>query len=161
MQLWLLLTSGPVVLVYWLWSNTSQQSCCNDTDLILTIDHSLSRPVELSYSWVRGGPQTWEKMGWERKEKRRPSKDLSRSPFIRLRRRILKHTSRGIGRGRGEINKEQRSRYLLTWGLKSGSRWQALCVLSLEHRSSLTALGCQAGLRCNSCPWKSWEFRKR
>ena len=46
----------------------------------------------------------------------------------------------------GEFYKEQRSGHLLTWGPKSGARQRALCILSLEHRSSLTALGCQAGL---------------
>ena len=45
----------------------------------------------------------------------------------------------------GEIYKEQISRHLLTWGLKSGARQQALCILSLEHRSSLTALGVRLG----------------
>jgi hypothetical protein len=54
-------------------------------------------------------------MGWERKKSRRPSRFLlSRSPFIRLRRQVLKNTSKGIGRGGGRINKEQRGGHLLT-----------------------------------------------
>jgi hypothetical protein len=38
--------------------------------------------------------------GRERREERRPRREvLSRSQFIRLKHRVLKHTSRGIGRG--------------------------------------------------------------
>jgi hypothetical protein len=92
------------------------------------------------------GTANLEENGRKGKKSRRPSKELLRSPSIRLRRLVLKHTSWGIGRGRGGINKEQRGGHLLTWGPKSGSRQRALCILSLEHRSSLTALGCQAGL---------------
>ena len=33
----------------------------------------------------------------------------------------------------------------------------AFCILSLECRYSLTALGVRLGSACNSCPWKSWE----
>jgi hypothetical protein len=107
---------------------------------------------------VQGGPQTWEKMGGRGKRSWIPSRFfLSRSQFIRLKRRVLKHTLRGIGRGWGGINKEQRSGHQGTQGPKSGARHWALCVLSLEHRSSLTALGVRPGSACNSCPWKSWE----
>jgi hypothetical protein len=45
----------------------------------------------------------------------------------------------------GELYKEQKSGHLLTWGPKSGARQRALCILSLEHRSSLTALGVRLG----------------
>jgi hypothetical protein len=45
----------------------------------------------------------------------------------------------------GEFYKEQRSGHLLTWGPKSGARQRALCILSPEHRSSLTALGVRLG----------------
>jgi hypothetical protein len=36
---------------------------------IMLIPLFLSCPAGLRYSWVPGGPQTWEKMGWEKKEK--------------------------------------------------------------------------------------------
>jgi hypothetical protein len=49
------------------------------------------------------------------------------------------------GGAEGEFYKEQRSGHLLTWGRKSGARQRALCILSLEHRSSLTALGVRPG----------------
>jgi hypothetical protein len=107
----------------------------------------LSCPAGLRYSWVPGGPQTWEKMGWEKKEKWRPSRSfLSKSPFIRLKRRVLKHTSRGIGRGWEGINKEQRSGHQGTPGPKSGTGQQAFCVLSPEGGILLNSLGCQAWL---------------
>jgi hypothetical protein len=44
-----------------------------------------------------------------------------------------------------EFYKEQRIGHLLTWGAKSGTRQWALCILSAEHRSSLTALGVRLG----------------
>jgi hypothetical protein len=66
--------------------------------------------------------------------------------------RFFKHTTRGIGRGWGEINKEQRSGHQGTWGPKSGSRRRALCILSPEFGSSLTALGVRPGSAHNSCP---------
>jgi hypothetical protein len=48
---------------------------------------------------VRGTANLGEN-GRERKEKQRPRREfLSRSPFIRLKRWVLKHTSRGIGSG--------------------------------------------------------------
>jgi hypothetical protein len=45
----------------------------------------------------------------------------------------------------GEFYKEQRSGHLLTWGPKSGARQWALCILSQEPRSSLTALSVKLG----------------
>ena len=50
-----------------------------------------------------------------------------------------------MGGAEGELYKEQRSGHLLTWGPKSGARQWALCILSLEHRSSLTALAVRLG----------------
>jgi hypothetical protein len=50
-----------------------------------------------------------------------------------------------MGGVEGELYKEQRSRHLLTWWPKSGARQWALWILSLEHRSSLTALGVRLG----------------
>ena len=50
-----------------------------------------------------------------------------------------------MGGVEGELYKEQRSGHLLTWGPKSGARQRALWILSLEHRSSLTALGVRLG----------------
>ena len=81
----------------------------------------------------------------ERERRARPSKELSRSQFIRLKRQVISTQRREIGRGWGGINKEQRSGHLLTWGPKSGARQRALCILSPEHRSSLTALGVKLG----------------
>jgi hypothetical protein len=93
-----------------------------------------------------GGRGTANLEGDGRKGKKEGDQaNLSMSPFIMLRCLVLKHTSRGIGRVEGEFYKEQRSRHLLTWGLKSGARQRALCILSLEHRSSLTALGVRPG----------------
>ena len=95
--------------------------------------------------------------GREGKKKRRPSKELSRSQFTRLKRRVLKHTSRGIGRGWGGINKEQRSGHLGTWRPNSDCRWEALWVYLWNVESPLTALGVRLGSAHNSGPWKSWE----
>jgi hypothetical protein len=50
-----------------------------------------------------------------------------------------------MGEVEGELYKEQRSGHLLTWGPKSGARQRALCILSLEHQSSSTALGIKLG----------------
>ena len=118
-------------------------------------------PVQQTQLFVgaRGTANLEEK--WVGKKRGDQGGFLSRSQFIRLKSQVISTQWGEIGRGWGRINKEQRSRHLLTWGPKSGSRRQALCVLSPEHRSSLTALGCQAGLRHNSCPWMAWEFRKR
>ena len=69
---------------------------------------------------------------------------LSRS--IMLRCLLFKaYITGNMGGVEGELYKEQRSGHLLTWGPKSGARQWALCILSLEHRSSLTALGVRLG----------------
>jgi hypothetical protein len=83
---------------------------------------------------------------WEEgKESRRPSKFVKVS-FIMLRCLLFKAYILGNRGGvEGEFYKEKRSRHLLTWGLKSGTRQRALCILSPEHRSSLTALGFRLG----------------
>jgi hypothetical protein len=66
--------------------------------------------------------------------------------FIRLRCLLFKaYISGNMGGVEGELYKEQRSGHLLTWGLKSGARQRTLWILSLEHRSSLTALGERLG----------------
>ncbi|EDL05266.1 mCG1041449, partial [Mus musculus] len=66
--------------------------------------------------------------------------------FIRLRCLLFKaYISGNMGGVKGELYKEQRSGHLLTWGPKSGARQRALWILSLEHRSSLTALGVRLG----------------
>ena len=66
--------------------------------------------------------------------------------FIRLRCLLFKaYITGNMGGVEGELYKEQRSGHLLTWGPKSGARQRALCILSLEHRSSLTALGVRLG----------------
>jgi hypothetical protein len=36
---------------------------------LLVSTYHVSRPVGFSYSWVRGGPQTWKKMGLKGEEK--------------------------------------------------------------------------------------------
>lgn len=41
--------------------------------------------------------------------------------------------------------------------MRAEVRLWALCVLSPEHRSSLTALGIRPGSARNSCPWMSQE----
>ena len=66
--------------------------------------------------------------------------------FIRLRCLLFKaYIAGNMGGVEGELYKEQRSGHLLTWGPKSGARQRALWILSLEHRSSLTALGVRLG----------------
>jgi hypothetical protein len=85
--------------------------------------------------------------GNERKEKksRRPSKFVQVS-LIMLRCLLFKAYIFGDRGGvEGEFYKEQRSGHLLTWGPKSGARQRALSILSLEHKSSLTALGVRLG----------------
>jgi hypothetical protein len=87
--------------------------------------------------------------GNERKKKRnrRPRRFLPINvSFIKLRCLLFKAYITGNRGGvEGEFYKEQRSGHLLTWGPKSGARQQALCILSSEHRSSLTALGVRLG----------------
>ena len=36
--------------------------------IILDQDEIISRPAGFSYSWVRGGPQTWKEMGGKERE---------------------------------------------------------------------------------------------
>jgi hypothetical protein len=79
------------------------------------------------------------------KESRRPSKFVQVS-FIMLRCLLFKAYILGSRGGvEGGFYKEQRSWHLLTWGARSGTRQRALCILSSEHRSSLTALGVRLG----------------
>jgi hypothetical protein len=61
---------------------------------------------------VRGTANLEENEMGENEEPK--TKELSRSSFIRPRHWVLKHTSRGIRRSQGGINKEQRSGHLLT-----------------------------------------------
>jgi hypothetical protein len=49
------------------------------------------------------GTTNLEENGRKGKKSRRPSKKLSRSPFIMLKCLVLKHTSQEIGRGQGGI----------------------------------------------------------
>jgi hypothetical protein len=86
--------------------------------------------------------------GNERKGRRgrRPRRAPIKVSFIRLRCLDFKAYISGNREGvEGEFYKEQRSGHLLTWGPKSGARQRALCILSLEYRSSLTALGVRLG----------------
>jgi hypothetical protein len=89
--------------------------------------------------------------GMKGRRGRRPSKFVKVS-FIRL--RCLDFKAYIVGnRGGvvGEFFKEQsilkihKIEHLLTWGPKSGTRQRTLCILSPEHRSSLTALGVRLG----------------
>ena len=116
----------------------------------------LSRGIQL-FVGVR---ETANLEGNERKGRRgrRPRRLPIKVSFIRLRCLLFKAYISGSRKGvEGEFYKEQRSGHLLTWGAKSGTRQRALCILSPEHRSSLTALGRQAGLRLNSCLWMAWK----
>jgi hypothetical protein len=65
------------------------------------------------------------------------------------------------GEFQGEFNKEQRSGHLMTRGPKSGSRRRVRCILSLEHRSSLTALGVRPVSAHNSSRDDVMGIRKR
>jgi hypothetical protein len=84
---------------------------------------------------------------WRKKKKsRRPGRIPIRVSFISMRCLLFKAYIEGtMGGAEGELYKEQRSGHLLTWGPKSGARQWALCILSLEHRSSLTALAVRLG----------------
>ena len=106
----------------------------------------LSRPGGFSYSWVRGGPQTWKEIGGgERRGETKKNVPIKVS-FIRLKCLLFNAYIVGnMGGLEGELYKEQRSGHLLTWRPKSGARQRALWILSLEHRSSLTALGVRLG----------------
>ena len=94
-----------------------------------------------------GDHKPGRKWDWKEKKSRRPSRVyLSRSSSIRLRCLLFKaYITGNMGGVEGELYKEQRSGHLLTWGPKSGARQRALWILSLEHRSSLTALGVRLG----------------
>lgn len=82
----------------------------------------------------------------EEKEERRPGRVPIKVLFIRLRCLLFKaYIAGNMGGVEGELYKEQRSGHLLTWRPKSGARQRALWILSLEHRSSLTALGVRLG----------------
>jgi hypothetical protein len=108
--------------------------------------HFFSYPV-LQDSVIRGceGDRKPGRRWEEGKESRRPSRFVKVS-FIMLRCLLFKaYISGNRGGVEGEFYKEQRSGHLLTWGPKSGTRQRALCILSLEHRSSLTALGVRLG----------------
>jgi hypothetical protein len=99
-------------------------------------------------------------MGWERKKEQRPRREvLSRSLFIRLKRRVFKAYIEGNREGlRGKLtkNKEVDIR-----GHKGGSQvpggGHSASVLSPEFGSSLTSLGVRPGSALNSCPLMSWE----
>jgi hypothetical protein len=53
-------------------------------------------PGGFSYSWVRGGLQTWKEMGGRN---RRPGRVPIEVSFIMLRCLLFKHTSQGIWEG--------------------------------------------------------------
>ena len=95
------------------------------------------------------------------KESRRPSKFVQVS-FIMLRCLLFKaYIAGNMGGVEGELYKEQRNGQLLTWGAEV--RRQAAGTLHLISGTLilLNSLGSQAGLRHSSCPWMSWELRKR
>ena len=133
----------------------------------ITIRTSPSRRAPLipsagfSYSWVRGGPQTWKEMGGRKREIGDQEGYLSRSHLLCWGAFFLKHTSRGIWEGRGRII--QRTKKWASADMGAEVRRQAAGTLDLISGTSilLDSLGCQAGLRRNSCPWMAWEFRKR
>ena len=111
---------------------------------LVKIFSQLSCPAGFSYLWVWGGLQTWKEMGGRKRRAGDQEGHLSRS--IMLRCLLFKaYITGNMGGVEGELYKEQRSGQLLTWGPKSGARQWALCILSLEHRSSLTALGVRLG----------------
>ena len=84
--------------------------------------------------------------GRKKKRNRRPGRAPIEVSFIRLRCLLFKAYIAGNMEGvEGELYKEQRNGQLLTWGPKSGAKQRALCILSLKHRSSLTALGVKLG----------------
>jgi hypothetical protein len=64
------------------------------------ISHSLlSCSAGFSYSWVRGGPQTWKEMGGKERGIGDQEGYLSRSHLLCWGAFFLKHTSRGIWEG--------------------------------------------------------------
>ena len=109
------------------------------------------------------GTTNLEGAGRKKKRNRRPGRVPIEVSFIRLRCLLFKAYIAGSRGGiEGELYKEQRNGQLLTWGPGSGVRRQAAGTLDLISGTSilLDSLGCQAGLRHNSCPWMAWEFRK-
>ena len=92
------------------------------------------------------GTKNLEGDGRKKKRNRRPRRVPIKVSFIMLRCLLFKEYITGnMGGVEGELYKEQRSGHLLTWGPKSGARHRALCILSQEHQSSLTALGVRLG----------------
>jgi hypothetical protein len=92
------------------------------------------------------GTANLEGDGRKRKKRRRPGRVPIEVSFIRLRCLLFIAYNAGNMAGvEGELYKEQRNGQLLTWGPKSGAKQRALWILSLEHRSSLTALGVRLG----------------
>jgi hypothetical protein len=57
----------------------------------------------------------------------------------------------------------QRTKKWASSDMRAEVRCQAAGTLHLILGTSilLDSLGCQAGLRHDSCPWMSWELRKR
>ena len=92
------------------------------------------------------GTANLEGDGRKEKRNRRPGRVPIEVSFIMLRCLVFKaYIAGNMGGVEGELYKEQRSGHLLTWGPKSGARQRALCILSPQHRSSLTALGVRLG----------------
>ena len=72
--------------------------------------------------------------GRKRKRNRRPRRVPIKVSFIKPRCLLFKAYIAGNMEGvEGELYKEQRNGQLLTWGPKSGTKQQALCILSSEH----------------------------
>jgi hypothetical protein len=121
----------------------------------------LTRGIQL-FMGARGTTNL-EGDGKKKKRNRRPGRVPIEVSFIMLRCLLFKAYIAGSRGGiEGELYKEQRNGQLLTWGPGSGVRRQAAGTLHLISGTSilLDSLGCQAGLRHNSCPWMAWEFRK-
>ena len=125
-------------------------------------------PKELRYPVLRDsvicGCEGDRKPGrkWEEEEKQETKKMVPiKVSFIRLRCLVLKHTPWGIGRGRGGIL--QRTKKWASADMRAKVRCQTAGTLHFISGTYilLDSLRCQAGLRCNSCPWMAWEFRKR
>ena len=104
----------------------------------------LTRGIQL-FMGARGTTNL-EGDGRKRRRNRRPGRIPIELSFIMLRCLLSKaYISGNRGGVEGELYEEQRSGQLLTWGPKSGARQWALWILSLEHGSSLTALGVRLG----------------
>jgi hypothetical protein len=81
--------------------------------------------------------------GRKKKRNRRPGRVPIEVSFIMLSCLLFKaYISRNMG---GRIIQRTKKWQLLTWGQKSGARQWTLCILSPEHRSSLSALGVRLG----------------